>query len=494
MVAHASPASAQYWTVSDATDTMYVHVVLLSLSPWNLLNPLEGREQGNHRGGLDQFVHSAIVVFIHPSQTLTTIPEAVSFFQAQHGAIMQDCHSSGWCILCKLPTFEMSWFFPMIPKMPYLALPASMSTVDPSIQPMLWLDQAGCNADNLFIWLLHNMERHDAEYAIMPPALQSSMSMPWDLHMEDFPKLWQNSIYITWKQGFPSEDVGLAMTLVSTCHREFNTKRMVLDLSDEAIIKYLVLKVDDDEVDSNDDASMAGDSESEDDSSDSDDIDNDLQQMALDVANKTDDSGFWSGTDEHPKIKVLPGTGTHWTGMAPSYLLGAPAGSLSFFSSSHAATQSQKLTGASFDEYVQHAAGQFGSVGELMGGQVLLKDHTSPGEAAELHKLAEDQIEITRHFDAKFSKTAFALLQKTQMVFMGMGRIAMKFVNDMAMAGLNFIRDTTAYGAELSSSDAVAFAEGLMNIWLRIADLIKEVATLELMYEGAQKEFTSILE
>ena len=364
----ASPASAQYWTDSDGTDILYAHAVLLSLSPRNLLNPPEGREQGNHGGGPDQFVYSTVVVFIHPGQTLATIPEAVSFFQAQHGAIMQDSHSSGWCILCKLPTFQMSQFFPMIPRMPYFVLLVSMSMVDPSVQPMLWLDQAGCNADNLFIWLLHNMWWHYVEYAIMPPALWSSVSMPWDLRMEDFLKLWQNSICITWKQGFPGEDVGLAMTLVATCHMEFNTKQMVLDLSDKAIIKYLALKVDDNEVDGNNDTSMAGDGESKDDSSDSDDINDDLQQTVLDVANKTDDSGFRSGANKHPKIKVLPGTGTHWTDMAPSYSLGAPARSSSFLSSSHAATQSEKTTGVSFDKYVQHATGRFGSVGKLMGG------------------------------------------------------------------------------------------------------------------------------
>ena len=152
------------------------------------------------------------------------------------------------------------------------------------------------------------------------------------------------------------------------------------------------------------------------------------------------------------------------------------------------------MTGVSFDEYIQHAAGQSGREGELMGGQALLQDHTSPGELVELHKLAEEQIEITCCFDAKFSKTAFfALLQKTQMAFVGTGRIAKKFVDDMAMVGLNFIRDATVYEAELSSSDAVAFAEGLSNIWLQIADLIKEAAALELTYEGVQKDFTGIL-
>ena len=133
----AFPTSPQYWTDSDATDTLYARAVLLSLSPQNLLNPPEGREQGNHGGRPDQLVFSAIVMFIHPGQSLTTISEAVSFFQEQHDAVMQGSHSSGWSILCTLPTYDTSRYFPMIPKMPYLPLTASMSMVDPSIQPTL---------------------------------------------------------------------------------------------------------------------------------------------------------------------------------------------------------------------------------------------------------------------------------------------------------------------------------------------------------------------
>ena len=49
---------------------------------------------------------------------------------------------------------------------------------------------------------------------------------------------------------------------------------------------------------------------------------------------------------------------------------------------------------------------------------------------------------------------------------MGTGGMTKKFVDDMATAGLNFIRNATAYKAELSSSDSIAFAEGLMNIQL----------------------------
>ena len=115
-------------------------------------------------------------------------------------------------------------------------------------------------------------------------------------------------------------------------------------------------------------------------------------------------------------------------------------------------------------------------------------------ELKQLHTLADEQVSITCRFDTKFSNTAFALLQKIHEAFLGTGSITQKFVDDMAMIALNFIRDATAYELELSASDGVASTAGLAHIWGRIADLIKEASALELMYEGAQKKFAGILE
>ena len=74
----------------------------------------------------------------------------------------------------------------------------------------------------MIIWLLHYMQHHNMDYAMLPPALQSNLDVPWELHMEEYPKLWQNSIYTIWKAGCPGVEVGLAMTFVSTSCREFD--------------------------------------------------------------------------------------------------------------------------------------------------------------------------------------------------------------------------------------------------------------------------------
>ena len=150
-------------------------------------------------------------------------------------------------------------------------------------------------------------------------------------------------------------------------------------------------------------------------------------------------------------------------------------------------------SGASFDAYINAHANE-SSIAELMGSQALLQDCTTITELKQLCELANEQIQITRHFDVKFSNTAFTLLQKTQEVFVGTGGIAKKFVNDMATAGLNFIQDTSTYEAELSTLDGMVFTARLANIQEQITELIREASALKLTYEGAQKKFTGILE
>ena len=77
----ASPSSSQQWTDSEGLDTLYAHAVLLSLMLLNLLDAAEGKEQGNYGSDPKLFMYSTVVIFVHPSQVLTTVQNAVGFFQ-----------------------------------------------------------------------------------------------------------------------------------------------------------------------------------------------------------------------------------------------------------------------------------------------------------------------------------------------------------------------------------------------------------------------------
>ena len=330
----------------------------------------------------------------------------------------------------------------------------------------------------------------DTDYAMLPPALQSNVDVPWELRMEEYPKLWQNEIYTTWKAGCPGVEVGLAMTFVSTSRREFDSGRLALDIADMSAIQYLVLRVDD--IDNGDESTgeVAEDNGDEDDSDD-EDVDEDLHKTVTEIATKTDNSGFCSEAEDNTRLEVISGPGTSWMGKVPLYSLKAPA--VGSQSGMHTVSRSKEATGSSFDTFLRECADGSG-VGELMGGQALLQDYTTAAELKQLCVLANEQVSIACHFDTKFSDTAFALLQKIHEAFIGTGGITQKFVDDMAMIALNFIRDATAYEMELLASDGVAFAAGLACIRGRIADLIKEASALKLMYEGAQKKFAGIIE
>ena len=455
--------------------------------PLNLLNVVEGQEKGNYGDDPALFVYSAVVIFVHPGQVLTTIQNAVGFLQHQYDTILQGGHSAGWCTFCKLPCYEMSQYFPMVPHTPCLALPMSQPSRDPTVGPQLCLDSAGCDADRMIIWLLHCMRRHNTDYAMLPLALRSNMDVPWELCMEEYPKLWQNEIYTTWKAGYPGVEVGLAMTFVSMCCREFNSSQLTLDIADMAAIWYPALRVDDGKESAGEVVEDDGD---EDDSND-EDVDEDLHKMVTEIATKTDDSGFRSNAEDNTQLEVISGPRTSWIGKAPSYSLKAPA--VGSQSGMHMASRSKEATGSSFDAFLRERANGSG-IGELMGGQALLRDYTMAAELKQLHVLANEQVSIACHFDTKFSDTVFALLQKIHEAFLGTGSIAQKFIDDMATIALNFIWDATACESELSASDGVAFAAGLARIQGQIADLIKEASALELMYEGAQKKFAGILE
>ena len=125
---HPSPLNPQWWLGSEDPDTIYAHVVLLSLTPLCLLKVAECCQQDDHGTDPVQFVYSAVVVFVHPAQVLFSIENAMDFFELQHTVILQGGHSSSWCILCKLPHYETSRYFPAIPRQPFLALPITPDT------------------------------------------------------------------------------------------------------------------------------------------------------------------------------------------------------------------------------------------------------------------------------------------------------------------------------------------------------------------------------
>ena len=232
---------------------------------------------------------------------------------------------------------------------------------------------------------------------------------------------------------------------------------MIIDISNATIIRYPAVQVDEED---------AGNStreipDDDDDDDDDNDVDKDIQQRATEIGTKLDDSGFHGSGVGSIRIDALAGPGVKWMGETPSYQMTAPA--ISSHSGMHTSSCNVEAARQSFDTFIKHRAAGSG-IGDVMGCQALLQDFTTPQELESLHALANEQVAIACHFDTKFSNMAFTLLKKVHKAFIMTGGITQKFVDDMATAGLNFIRDATVYEEELSSSDSVVFAAGLARI------------------------------
>ena len=289
--------------------------------------------------------------------------------------------------------------------------------------------------------------------------------------MEEYSKLWENEVFMMWKAGSPGVDVGLAMNFVHTCRMEYDAQRMILDISDATIIHYPAAQLD--EEDAGDSTGEIPDDDDDDDNDD--DVDEDIQQTATEIGTKSEDSDFHGSGVGNIRIDALVGPGVEWMGEMPSYQMTAPA--ISSHSGMHTSSCNVEAARQSFDTFIKHRAAGSG-VGDVMGSQALLWDFTTPQELESLHALANEQVAIAHHFVTKFSNMVFTLLKKVHEAFIRTSRIVQKFVDDMATAGLNFIRDTTTYEEELSLSDGVVFAASLAHIrksQKKFAGVLKQV-------------------
>ena len=190
--------------------------------------------------------------------------------------------------------------------------------------------------------------------------------------MEEYSKLWENEVFMMWKAGSPGVNVGLAMNFIRTCHMEYDAQRIILDISDAMIIHYLAAQVDEEDT---------GNSTGEIPDDDDDDVDEDIQQMATEIGTKSDHSGFHSSGVGSTRIDALVGPGVEWMRETPSYQMMAPA--ISSRSRMHTASCNVEAAGQSFDTFIKHCAAGSG-IGDVTGGQALLRDFTTPQELESL--------------------------------------------------------------------------------------------------------------
>ena len=139
-----SPSVPQAFGRSDATPLVAYHALMLSLAPFDRVNPATGEVSPDI---YEKKVFSAIVVFVHPSQKLLSIEEAVDVLLV----VSRDLKSVPVTALCHLPQQSVGEFYPCPTNDAALVLPFIM---DP-YSPILHLNTPirGCN--KFAIWHLN---------------------------------------------------------------------------------------------------------------------------------------------------------------------------------------------------------------------------------------------------------------------------------------------------------------------------------------------------
>ena len=140
----AKPDVPQAFGCSDATPLATYHVLMLLLVPFDRVNPVTGKVSSDID---EKKVFFPIVVFVHPSQKLSPIEEAVDMLLV----MSQDPKGIPVMALCHLPQRSMGEFYPCPMNDAALVLPFSMGPDS----PILHLNTLICGCNEFAMWQLH---------------------------------------------------------------------------------------------------------------------------------------------------------------------------------------------------------------------------------------------------------------------------------------------------------------------------------------------------
>ena len=232
------PNVPQAFGCSDATPLAMYHALMLSLAPFDRVNPATGEVLPDID---EKKVFSAMVVFVHPSQKLSPIEEAVDVLLV----MSQDPKGVPATALCQLPQRSMGEFYPCPTNNAALVLPFSMGPDG----PILHLNTPIRRCDEFAVRRLHQWVRPYGPVVALPPLYSPDPRLPNVFSLDEPPMLWTNTKYLADVSNNDVHEVGHpAMTFVHTSHLAVAANSSQISLTDDDYIQYVA--VDDDAKDS----------------------------------------------------------------------------------------------------------------------------------------------------------------------------------------------------------------------------------------------------
>ena len=224
----------QAFKCSNATPLATYLALMLSLVPFNRVNPATGKVSPD----IDKKkVFSTVVVFVHPSQKLSPIEEAVDMLLV----MSQDPKGVPAMALCHLPQQSMGEFYPYPTNDAALVLPFSMAPDG----PILHLNTPICSCNEFAMWRLHRWTRPYGPIVVLPPLYSPDPGLPNVFQLDKLAMLWTNTEHLADASDDNIHKVGCpAMTYVHTSHLEVDANSSQINLTDDDYIQYVTVNND----------------------------------------------------------------------------------------------------------------------------------------------------------------------------------------------------------------------------------------------------------
>ena len=475
----ARPNVPQAFGHSDATPLATYHALMLSLVPFDQVNPATGEVSPDIN---EKKVFSAIVVFVHPSQKLSPIEEAVDMLLV----MSQDPKGVPVTALCHLSQQSMGEFYPCPMNNAAMVLPFSMGPDGPILH--LNTPIHGCN--EFAVWRLHQWTRLYDPVVALPLLYSPDPRLPNMFQLNELAMLWTNTEYLADASDDDIHEVGHpTMTYIHTSHLEVNANSSQISLTDNDYIQYFT--VNDNAKDSTeakcDEAAETGE-----------------PKVTPKKAKKDKPKGNAKDGDDSPSDNQDDGMFSDGKGQQLSNSTG-------FQGWSDDEVEGDEPTAVAnivkhLEEDQQDSGVGMGGGGSKPGikgiipeGQVMVDMATynkATGSGATmdcLRHLGDDIIELSRQLNCKMELAMLALFNKVKAGFSGTGGIAWQFVGNMSKLATDFFMDARVYEAQLDSADSEAFHSAVLGLQVKVDSLLRQAAALEETYKHSKASFDNIL-
>ena len=232
------PNVPQAFGCSNASPLATHHALMLSLVPFDRVNPATGEVSPD----IDKKrVFSTVVVFVHPSQKLSPIEEAVNMLIV----VSRNPQGVPATALCQLPQQSVGEFYPCPTNDTFLVLPFNMGPDG----PILHLDMPICCCDEFAVWQLHQWTCPYGPIVALPLLYSPDPGLPYVFQLDELPMLWSNTEYLADASDDDVNEVGCpTLTFIHTSCLEVNANSSQISLTDDDYIQYVT--IDDDTKDS----------------------------------------------------------------------------------------------------------------------------------------------------------------------------------------------------------------------------------------------------